>query len=186
MHGLCNRALQCFLRDRLGEAGWAALARVAGISAGGFEAFGRYDDALTEAMLAAAVACTGHEREVLLEDLGTWLVSHPSCEAIRRLLRFGGADFAGFLFALEELPDRARLAVPDLELPALWIVPLEGAVRLEVGRGMDGFAAVAAGMIRALADDYGTLVVLTALPDAVEVRLVETEFAEGKRFALAG
>lgn len=186
MHGLCNRALQCFLRDRLGAAGWAEVARRSGAPLGGFEAFGQYDDALTGRMLAAAVALTGLDREALLEDLGTWLVSDPSCEAIRRLLRFGGADFAGFVFALEDLPDRARLAVPDLALPDLSVVPTGGGVRLAVGAGLDGFAAVTAGLVRAMADDYGTLVVLTALPDGVEVRLVEADFAEGRRFALAG
>ncbi len=188
MHGLCNRALQCFLCDRLGPAGWAEVLRQSGAPAGGFEAFGHYDDGLTVAMLAAAVALTGQEREALLEDLGTWLVSHPSCEAIRRLLRFGGADFAGFVFALEDLPDRARLAVPDLALPALRVVPDGGAggVRLLVGPGIDGFAAVVAGLVRAMADDYGTLVVLNAMPDALELRLVEADFAEGRRFALAG
>ncbi|AWB47975.1 heme NO-binding protein [Gemmobacter aquarius] len=186
MHGLCNRALHCFLRLRLGEAGWNAVARQAGAPAGGFEAFGQYDDALTARMLVAAGAHSGLDRETLLEDLGTWLVSDPCCEAIRRLLRFGGADFAGFVFALEDLPDRARLAVPDLVLPDLSVVPVEGGVRLVVGAGLDGFAAVVAGLVRAMADDYGTLVVLTALPDAVELRLVEADFAEGRRFALAG
>lgn len=186
MHGLCNRALQCFLRDRLGAAGWDRIARQADVPAHGFEAFGLYDDALTVAMLDAAVTISGHPRETLLEDLGTWLVSHPSCEAIRRLLRFGGPDFAGFLFALEDLPGRARLAVPDLMLPDLRVTPVEGGARLVVGPGLDGFAAVVAGMIRTMADDYGTLVVLCAMPDALDVRLVEADFAEGRRFALAG
>lgn len=186
MHGLCNRALHRFLRDRLGEAGWAGVARHSAAPVAGFEAFGQYDDALTVRMLAAAVALTGLDREALLEDLGTWLVSDPSCEAIRRLLRFGGADFAGFVFALEDLPDRARLAVPELLLPALSVEAMAGGMRVTVGDGLDGFAAVVAGLVRAMADDYGTLVVLTAIPDAVEVRLVETDFSEGRRFALAG
>lgn len=186
MHGLCNRALQCFLRDRVGETVWADVARQAGVGAAGFEVFGVYDDAVTRRVLDAAVAATGHDAETLLEDLGTYLVSHRSCEAIRRLLRFGGPDFAGFLFGLEDLPDRAQLAVGDLVLPRLRVTAVEGGARVQVGAGIAGFAAVVAGMIRAMADDYGTLVVLCALPDAVEVRLVDADFAEGRRFALAG
>ncbi len=186
MHGLCNRALQCFLRDRMGDDLWARIAGQAGLPVAGFEAFGIYDDALTEQMLRAAVAVTGHDADTLLEDLGTYLVSHPSCEAIRRLLRFGGPDFAGFLFALEDLPDRARLAVADLALPEVRVVATEAGVRLEFGSGMTGFVPVAAGLIRAMADDYGTLVVLSASAAAIDVRLVEAGFAEGRRFALAG
>lgn len=186
MHGLCNRALECFLRDRAGDAVWTVIARAAAVPAGGFEAFASYDDALTAAVLDAAVQATGHEPEVLLEDLGTYLVSHPSCEGIRRLLRFGGPDFAGFLHALDDLPDRARLAVADLALPELRLVAQDGALRLTVGAGLPGFVAVATGLIRAMADDYGTLVVLTPDAEGVDVRLVEADFAEGRRFALAG
>lgn len=186
MHGLCNRALQCLLRDRMGDDLWARIAGQAGLPVAGFEAFGLYDDALTERVLAAAVAVTGHDADTLLEDLGTYLVSHPSCEAIRRLLRFGGPDFAGFLFALEDLPDRARLAVSDLILPDVRVIATEAGARLEFGPGIAGFSAVATGLIRAMADDYGTLVVLATSAGAVDVRLVEAGFAEGRRFALAG
>ncbi len=56
---------------------------------------------------------------MLLEDLGTYLVSHPNVQGLRRLLRFGGAGFIDFLHSLDELHDRARLAVPDLDLPQL-------------------------------------------------------------------
>jgi hypothetical protein len=51
----------------------------------------------------------------LLEDIGTYLVTDPALEPLRRLLRFGGDTFAEFLGSLEELPDRARLAMPQLE-----------------------------------------------------------------------
>ncbi|MBC2834322.1 heme NO-binding domain-containing protein [Paragemmobacter straminiformis] len=190
MHGLCNRALQCFLRDSFGDAAWRAIARSAGLPGGlaetGFEALRPYDDALTDALLSAAAQVTRHEPEALLEDLGTYLVSHPSSAAIRRLLRFGGADFVAFLLALEDLPDRVRLAVADLDLPRLTVRSGGGVWHLSVGAGLSGFAAVIAGLIRAMADDYGTLVVLTREANAITLRLVESDFAEGRGFALAG
>lgn len=190
MHGLCNRALQCFLRDNFGDATWRAVARRAGladaIADAGFEALRAYDDALTEALVAAAVQITGYEADALLEDLGTYLVSHPSSAGVRRLLRFGGADFVAFLHALGDLPDRARLAVPDLALPALHVRATAGVWHLSVGAGLPGFDAVVTGLIRAMADDYGTLVVLTREGREITLRLVEADFAQARGFALAG
>ncbi len=190
MHGLCFRALHSFLCDRMGEAAWRRIATAAGLGApflaDGFEAFSRHEAGRFDAILAAAAQEGGITGEALLEDLGTWLVSHPSCEGVRRLLRFGGADFAGFLFALDELPGRARLAVEDLDLPALEVRVVEGGAELRVGAGMAGFAALLAGVIRAMADDYGTLSVLDLGADRVLVRLVEADFAKGRQFDLAG
>ncbi len=190
MHGLCLRAAQSFLRDRFGDALWRDAARRAGVPeavcADGFDAFGTYDAALGAALVEAAATLTGHEAEALLEDIGTYLVSHPSCEAIRRLLRFGGPDFVSFLLALGELPERVLLAVGDLALPAVRVRGGAGLWHVSVGAGLDGFAAVLTGTIRTIADDYGTLVVLSRAGGSVEVRLVDAGFAEGRRFALAG
>lgn len=186
MHGLCNRALHCFLRDRLGADRWHDIARRADAPLAGFEALSRYDDAVTLRILSVAAHQTGQDHDALLEDLGTYLVSHPSCEAVRRLLRFGGPDFPAFLHDLEDLPDRARLAVADLDLPQLRVTQDKTGYRVAVGAGLAGFAAVVAGVIRAMADDYGTLVVLTHWPDAVDVRMIEADFAKGRYFALGG
>ena len=38
----------------------------------------------------------------ILEDMGTYLVMHRNQDGVRRLLRFGGADFRDFLFSLNE------------------------------------------------------------------------------------
>lgn len=186
MHGLCNRALHCFLRDRQGEAVWARIAAAAGASPAGFEVFGQSPAGLTVALVEAAAQETGTEAETLLEDLGTYLVTHTSCAGIRRLLRFGGADFTGFLFGLDDLPDRVRLAVEDLHLPPLAVRAVPGGAEVAVGAGVPRFAAVVAGLIRAMADDYGTLAVIEAAEARVSVRLVEADFAEGRHFALAG
>ena len=190
MHGLCSRALHCCLRDRYGDALWRDVATKAGlpeaVRAEGFDALRSYDDALGAALLEAAAAVTGHEAEALLEDLGTYLVSHPSCAALRRLLRFTGPDFIGFLHGLEELPHRVRLAVDDLHLPDIRVQAERGCWRITVGSGLDGFAAVLTGTIRAMADDYGTLALLMREGGAIEARLVEADFAEGRGFALAG
>ena len=95
MHGLVNRALELFLRDTYGQETWDEIARRARLVPPEFEAMLDYPDALTCDMLdRAAVVLDKPETEVL-EDIGTFIVSHPNLEAIRRLLRFGGGGFSG-------------------------------------------------------------------------------------------
>lgn len=192
MHGLINRTIQGFLRDTYGVALWGRVARRSGITPEGFEAMLHYDDSLTEAVLAAATQELDRARETILEDIGTWLVSSASGQPLRRLMRFGGVDFTDFLHSLEDMPGRARLALPDLELPVLELRELEcGAHYLLTSRGLPGFGHVLAGIVQAMADDYGALVVLDrdmpAGPDeTVGIRLVITDHAQGRQFALAG
>jgi hypothetical protein len=191
MHGLVNRAVQSFLRDTYGEALWAEVARTAGLPAGGFEPMLTYDPALTEAMVQAASRHLQRPREALFEDIGTYLVSHPNRERLRRLLRFGGIDFVDFLHSLEDLPDRARLALPDLDLPALALNEAgEDHYALTCEARIPGTGHVAMGLLRAMADDYGALVLLdhrTAASGAEEVsiHLLDRRFAAGRRFDLA-
>lgn len=191
MNGLVNRAIQNFLRDGWGAAAWADAARAAGVPVAGFEPLMDYDPALTGRLVAAAAARLDRDGACLLEDLGTWLVSHPSRAGVRRLLRFGGPDFREFLHSLDELPARARLALPDLVLPPLRLEVLGGGVfRLHVGAGFTGAGAVARGLLRAMADDYGALAVIEGEDGAgdgaavLTVRLLDAEFAEGRAFAL--
>ena len=127
---------------------------------------------------------------MLLEDLGTYLVSHPNVEAIRRLLRFGGATFVDFLHSLDELPDRARLAVPDLGLPRLELQHYSATTYgLTVTHKVPGFGHVLVGILRTMADDYGVLAFseFKGRRDGVEtvaVELIEMGFAEGRDFEL--
>ncbi len=190
MHGLINRSIQCFLRETYGEEAWAAIAANAGFGADRFESLLNYDDDLTEDMLLAAAKQTGNPRDTVLEDLGTFLVTHPTTQGLRRLLRFGGDSFVEFLHSLEEMPDRARLAVNDLILPTLEIRDHSAvAFTLLVTHRFAGFAHVLLGVLRAMADDYGALVLLEyqGRRDGVEtlsIEVFEEEFSEGRDFDL--
>jgi hypothetical protein len=111
MHGLINRAVECFVRDAYGDDRWAEVARAAALDFDGFEAMLSYDGAITRQVLDGITKSLGKPHDDVLEDIGTYLVSHPNTEVLRRLLRFGGVDFVDFLHSLDELPERARLAV---------------------------------------------------------------------------
>ncbi|MEQ9695800.1 heme NO-binding domain-containing protein [Shimia sp. SDUM112013] len=192
MHGLMNRAIQSFVRDTYGRDRWVEVTRLAGLDFINFEAMLQYDDALTDAVLDACAQVLGVPRETILEDIGTYLVSHPNVEALRRLLRFGGETFVEFLHSLDELPDRARLAVEDLRLPGMELREHSLNRFSLVCRGSQpGFGHVMMGVLRALADDYGALVFLECRDqpsdqpfETVDITLFESAFAEGRSFDL--
>jgi len=192
MHGLINRAIQSFVCDTYGRARWRDVTRKADLEFTEFEAMLQYDDALTEAVLTASEQVLGVPRETVLEDIGTYLVSHPNVEALRRLLRFGGETFVEFLHSLDELPDRARLAVDDLHLPQMELQEHSySCFSLVCTYPKPGFGHVMMGVLRTLADDYGALVFLEYREQSsgrgaeiVDVTLFESAFAEGRSFEL--
>lgn len=190
MHGLVNRAIQRFVVDSYGTATWAAVARSADLGFVEFEAMWTYDDALTPQVLAAVSDVLDRPYDELMEDIGTYLVSHPNLEALRRLLRFGGVNFLDFLHSLDDLPDRARLAVSDLVLPRIELREHNlHEYSLNCEGDIPGCGHLFTGILRAMADDYGALVFLEhqGVKDGVEtvaIALLETDFAEGRGFEL--
>lgn len=190
MHGLINRGIQRFVTDSYGAAKWRAVMRSAGMDYTDFEALWMYDDAITPAVLAAVCDVLDRPFDELMEDIGTFLVSHSNVEALRRLLRFGGVTFIDFLHSLDDLPDRARLAVSDLELPHLELVEKSAEeYSLRCYSDFLGWGHLFMGVLRAMADDYGVLAFLDHkgaedVCEIVEIKLLETEFASDKGFEL--
>ena len=191
MHGLLNRSIQSFVIDTYGRAAWVEATLLADNGFEDFEALLPYDDDLTIRMLDAVSARLTKPVETILEDLGTYLVSFPRLEPLRRLLRFGGRNFLEFLLSLDDLRDRARLAVPDLDIPQLEVVRGgEGVFFLHSTWAVSGFGHVMMGILRAMADDYGDLVFLDhkgsdGQVEKLKITLLETAFAEGREFDLS-
>lgn len=190
MHGLINRAIQAFVASTYGEERWRDVMELSGLGFSEFEAMLTYTDEQSNKMLTAVTQVLERPLPEILEDMGTFLVSNPQVEALRRLLRFGGVNYVEFLHSLDDLPDRARLAVADLHLPALELVEhAPGQFDLICQPGLPGYAHVMMGVLRAMGDDYGDLVILDHRGDqegaeVISITLVETDFAEGRTFDL--
>lgn len=188
MYGLINKALQAFLTENYGAALWSRVAHALGLGPEGFEAMLRYDDRLTEELIDTAACVLDKPRAALLEDVGAFLAT---IEPLRRLLRFGGSDYWEFLFSLDELQGRGLMTLPDLELPELSLRSESGGrFVIEVRGPIAGWGAVMAGLLRAMADDYGALVLIEAAApsegfERVQVMLLEAAYASGRRFDLA-
>ncbi|MBZ0128058.1 MAG: heme NO-binding domain-containing protein [Rhodobacteraceae bacterium] len=190
MHGLVNRAIQTFISDVYGDQTWTEICRDAALGFDSFEALLIYDSALTETVLAAACRRLKRDRAPLLEDMGTYLVAQLRSGAVRRLLRFGGESFEDFLHSLDDLHDRARLALPDLDFPRL-VLSQNGPLSFDLSFQWDkpGFAALALGILRAMADEYGALVLLDHVAgegahERITIDLLDPDFAAGREFRL--
>lgn len=189
MHGLINRTLQVFIIDTYGAACWAVILRRAEVGPLELEALLRYDSDLTDRLMHAIATELDRPIEAVLEDVGTYLVSHPNAQAIRRLLRFCGTDFVDFVHSLEELPDRASLVLVELRLPEIEVTEEESGRFVIRCRGdLPWFSHLLAGLVRAMADDYGVLALLEhAGPlggEGLYVTVVQSDYAEGRDFAL--
>jgi len=190
MHGLINRALQTFVCQTYGGDCWHRVTEAAGLGFNEFEAMLMYEKDQTLRVLAALCADLARPESEVLEDMGTYLVSDPAVESLRRLLRFGGVTYVEFLHSLDDLPDRARLAVDDLILPQLELRELTaGQYSLSCGFGVPGFGWVMMGVLRTMADDYGALVFLEhegrrGQVDVISITLIESAFAKGRSFEL--
>ena len=188
MHGLILAAFQTFFVAMYGQERWENIQCMSGLPSRDLDTMLVYESDLAVAVFEAAAAELGLGVDDMLEDLGTYLVSHEKMDGFRRLLRFSGVDYVDFLFSLEELPERTRLAVPDLILPALEIQEkTPGNYVLECKPGLAGYGSVLLGILRAMADDYGALVMLEHLGkrnscDLLSITLIENAFADGKDF----
>jgi len=162
MQGLLNRSFHLFLRDTYGPELWTGLAEDLSLDPDGFDlATGECRGAFLRLAEAA-----GRRLEIplplLLEEFGLYLHSLPR---VRRLVRLCARDFGAFVAFLPDLPERLRMALPGLDIPALEVADAgaEGFRVTVAGGPMQ--AAVIAGFLRAVSDDFGVLSLVTAGDD---------------------
>jgi len=191
MHGLVNKAFQGFVKDTYGDVIWTRVVQAAGVDTSAFETLADYPDELLVSCLKAAAWILDREVEDLAEDAGSYLVAHKNASSVRRLLRFGGANFTEFLHSLDDLPDRARLAVPGLEIPPMSLKePAPNSFVLEYGRAAYPAGHFLIGILRAMADDYGALALVDFSGDrdewdTISITVPDAAFARGRDFRLA-
>lgn len=200
MDGLIAKSFQHFICATYGEELWQTVSAAADVPSQGFQAFRRYDSDQGIAVVEAASRALGRPPAEIWEDIGTHLVTHKDLETVRRLLRFGGADFEEFLWSLDDFNGRMQLAVKGINLPELQLCPkTAGHYQVKVSwaalglRGSAIAGPLVLGVLRALADDYGTLVFLKISSKKsqqgaalIDIDLLEPTFAPARDFLLGG
>jgi hypothetical protein len=187
MDALLLRSLQNYVLDTFGVSTWQEICRSAGLIVETIEPMLRYDSGLADRTADVAAGVLGRPVEAIWEDVGIYLVTNPDREGVRRLLHFGGTSFADFLHSLEELPGRARLALPDLDPPDVTLDEV-GPDRFELRcrSHLRGTQRVLAGMLTAMADDYGALCLIeVGDDDCTAISVLDSRHAAARRFDLA-
>jgi len=162
MHGMINRGLQSYICDVHGVDVWEETCEQAKLPFCDFEYMLTYDDSTTEDLLNSFGALTHRKRDEILEDFGTYMVSDNALNVMRRLLKFGGSSYVEFLHSLNFVYDRAKMAVPDLDIPTMELVennPTQFVLYTRFRKR--GFGPTLLGLLRALANDYNMLVSIT-------------------------
>lgn len=187
MDALLLRSLQGYVRDTFGQPVWLAICRRAALKNDTFEPMLRYDPGMADRVAENAAQELGRSVDTIWEDMGTYMVTSPGHEGVRRLLRFGGPSFVDFLHSLEEAPGRARLAMPGLELPEVSLTETApDHFRVECASRIKGVQRVLVGMLTAMADDYGALCLIEAEGrDRIAVQVLDRAHASGRRFDLS-
>ncbi len=186
MYGLLLRSIQSYVRATHGAVLWSRVLRLAGQPADGFEPMLTYAPDVLDQVVAACAAELGRPADVILEDVGTFLVTAAGHHPLR--------SFEDFLQSLEELPERARLALQGVEFPRIAVEErMAGQYRLNFDCGIPAVFPVALGAVRAMADDYGALVLIEAsrtgcaecAGGVLDVQVLETAHGAGRKFNLA-
>lgn len=183
MHGLINRSIESFVRSCYGGVRWREVAADVGLAEEGFHSFRHYSDEVTSALVDSVAERLGKPQPELLEDLGAWLARN---EVVRRLLRFSGSDYSDFVISLEELPGRAQMVIPDLEVPKIQ-VQVCGAqqFRIHILEGGMFWQALTAGILRAMSDDYGALTLIIEEENSIFVDVSDASFGEARGFDIS-
>ena len=185
MHGMINRGLQSFVHDYYGARKWEEICVAADLPFFSFESMLQYDDAVTRRMLETLSVVLDRHKEDILEDFGTYVVTDKRMSSIRRLLRFGGETYAEFLLSLEDVHARLKVAMPVLAVPKLGLeLREEGAFVVHYEFTYPGYGCVLLGLLRAMADDYGALVIIehhsrskgAIERDRFEIRLLDPQW----------
>ena len=191
MHGLILWIFEAFVRLTYGDQVWEKVLTDLDLHVQSVEPMFHYDVQIALSILRQLSIEQRRDRNSLLEDFGTFLVTDPRVERVRRLLRFGGVEYTDFLHSLEELKGRAHLAVPDLTLPDILVDEVSPHVfEVTCENSPKGVPYVLLGALRALADDYGSLAYLDVMSErehsvVISVSLLERQHAEGREFLWA-
>jgi hypothetical protein len=184
MDALLLRSLQSYVIDTFGTPSWQEICRRAALT---FEPMLRYDPGTADRIAQVAAEVLGRSVDTIWEDVGTYLVTNTEREGVRRLLRFGGTTYADFLHSLEDLPGRARLAMPDLVVPEVTLQEV-GPDRFELRSRshLRGVQRVLVGILTAMADDYGALCLIEpGADDCTTIAVLDRTHSQARQFDLA-
>ncbi|MEL6585796.1 MAG: heme NO-binding domain-containing protein [Pseudomonadota bacterium] len=186
MHGMICKALEGYVRTTHGDGIWDQACRDAGIKTRSFETVHEYPDEKFDRVLMSVAGTLGRRIAVLMEDMGMWVVTHPPLAPVRRLFRFSGETLISSrdtMNALNVSPEKRNSLRSDE--PGAYVVRSTWV--------SEGGGPLLCGVLQALADEYGALVLLEVLSsqridgiwhDETQVQVVQEDFQAPSSFQL--
>lgn len=171
MHCLIALSVEYFIRSHYGAARWHAIRAAVGADlqcegVGAPELWLKNDQSDLFQRVADQL---GQRRERLLDDLGAWLAR---IESVSKILRFMGSDYVELLHALEELPARLQMLLPEFDMPGLTVEARSPHdIQIKIGPGADFWPLLLGGVLRGMASDYGIYALFLVGPDSITVDL---------------
>ena len=154
MYGLVNQAIEDLVVSSAGTEAWHSICDRAGLRSVGFESSGKYDDAVTLALVAAASEVLESPAEEILRQFGRHWILYTGREGWADVFEMTGHDMQTFLAGLDEMHARVKVAMPDADMPQFSLFEKEGYLELEYHSSRDGLAPMVYGLLEGLAEYF--------------------------------
>jgi hypothetical protein len=162
MYGLVNRGVQQLVESQFGAAAWVEICAKAGVNPAGFVAMESYDDAVTYRLVGALCAHTGLTAAEALETYGAYWVRYTATQGYGPLMSSAGRTLPEFLSNLDAMHSRMSATFPDFQPPSFQVEVLgPNLLRLHYWTHREGLAPMVVGLVKGLAERFGTTVEIT-------------------------
>ena len=152
MYGMVNQGVETFIKQNHGDQAWADICAKAGLSDTNFTQMQTYDDKVTYDLVGAICDFTDLDAAKVLEVFGEFWVQYAEGSQLGRLLNFAGTSFVETLEALDDMHERVRVTMPDLQPPSFEVEELDDeTVELHYYSDRPGLAPMVRGLLTALA-----------------------------------
>lgn len=176
MYGLINQSIQNMIESQCGTPAWERVRARAGVP-GDFSAMEQYPDELTSALIDAASIELGQPRTEVMESFGRFWTLHTARRGYAELLGALGDSFVTALQNLDVMHGRIALTFPRLRPPSFRCSDITATrLRLHYYSDRAGLTSFVVGLIKGLAEVYGTTIVVTQAdrkPDEMDHEVFE-------------
>lgn len=167
MYGMVNQAIQSYIENNYGEDVWQDILTMAHVDHDRFEQLISYDDDISYRLVGAIGKRLDLRTEQVLETFGEFWPVYAMGTSFKELVKFGGDTFLEALDYLDEMHERVKIAMPNLNPPSFEVEKLSvNSYRLHYYSQREGLAPMVTGLLYGLARQYET---------SIEVRHISSD-----------